>query len=86
MDAKMLNTGTTLYTKVGSCMWMQMCCCDVHSRQGLRDQDSVYVAVAINEIDQWDTECFKVKQAKDDHKSRILAGLKDPKCRAIIFK
>ena len=52
---------------------------------GPEDPDlTVLVKVAMDEIDLWDTECFREEQARDDHTKEILEELRDPKCWAVI--
>ena len=46
----------------------------------------VFVTIAMDEVDLWDTECFRVEQAKDEQTNKVLMELKDPKCRAVIAK
>ena len=62
---------------------------DAHSRCPLQagpedPATNVFVTVAMDEVDLWDAECFKVEQAKEEHTGKTLEELKDPKCRAMI--
>ena len=59
-------------------------CLDVHFKWCRRIQILVFITVAMDEIDQWDTKCFRVEQAKDDHTKKILEELRDPNCWAVI--